>query len=148
MKKKTSEKLELISKYLLKTWVKMFTPGASKEFLYLLEDLRENEESFARKIDQAHQSLQTTSDLVGRLEIELKTKVERLTVLKEDHKRYSKLAQIEEDKSRAVIEQLEKSINKGKVPERFVSFIINLVAGVILFVLGFVANPYLTTWLG
>lgn len=126
----------------------MFTPQVAKEFEYLLEDLTENEESFGRKIDRAYESLQDTSRLVERLETKLQTKIENVTKLKQEYERYSALAEIEEGKARALLSQLDISLNKGKGSERVIAFIINLIAGGIIFVLGIWVGPYITSWLG
>jgi len=138
----------MVNRYLYRTLIKMFTPQVAKEFEYLLEDLTENEESFGRKIDRAYESLQDTSRLVDRLETKLKTKIENVTKLKEEYERYSVLAEIEESKARALLSQLDISLNKGKGSERVIAFIINLVAGTIIFAIGIWAGPYVTSWLG
>lgn len=148
MKRSRSEKLELVNKYLYRTVVKMFTPNVAREFSYLLEDLTENEQSFSRKIDQAYDSLQDTSHLIERLETELDSKIKNITKLKEEYKRYSELAQIEEGKARALMSQLDISLNKGKVSERIIAFIINIVAGIILFVAGIWASPFVKEFIG
>ena len=140
--------MQLINRYLYRTLIKMFTPSVSKDFEHLLEDLSENEESFGRKIDHAYTSLQSTSNLVERLESELNTKIENLTKLKEEYERYSALAQVEESKARALLSQLDASLNKGKVSERVIAFFINLLAGAILFVAGVALSPYVTKLLG
>ena len=148
MNRTNKEKRQLINRYLYRTLIKMFTPKVAKDFEYLLEDLTENEESFGRKIDQAYESLQDTSHLVKRLEIELNTKIGNVTKLKEEYERYSALAKIEEDKARALLSQLDVSLNKGKASERVIAFIVNLVAGAIIFVIGVWLGPYITKLLG
>lgn len=119
----------------------MFTPSVSKDFEHLLEDLTENEESFSRKIDNAYESLNSTAHLVERLESELNSKIENVTRLKEEYERYSELAEIEESKARALLSQLDISLNSGKASERVIAFIINLIAGAIIFVLGIWLGP-------
>jgi hypothetical protein len=144
MNRSKKEKLQLINRYLYRTLIKMFTPSLSKDFEYLLEDLTENEESLGRKIDQAYASLQSTSSLVERLESELNTKIANLTRLKEEYEKYSVLAQIENSKAKALLSQLDSSLNKGKVSERVIAFFINILAGSILFVAGVWLSPYVT----
>ncbi|MBB1519906.1 hypothetical protein [Aquipseudomonas guryensis] len=148
MNRTRQEKLNMITRYVYRSLVKMFTPYVSQDFKYLLEDLTENEQSFGRKIDQAYESLQETSRLVERLETELKSKMENVSRLKDEHQRYAALASIEQEKAKALLTQLDASINKSKVSERVIAFIINLVAGTILFIAGLVASPYLKKWLG
>ncbi|MEW6992633.1 hypothetical protein AADZ91_18390 [Colwelliaceae bacterium 6441] len=141
-------KFGLISKYMSRTIIKMFTPQVAKEFEYLLEDLTENEESFGRKIDQAYNSLQDTSRLVERLESKLKVKIESVEKLKVELERYSQLAELEKPKVSALISQLDLSVNKGKTKERIYSFLISIVAGLCLFVFGVWASPFVKPWFG
>ncbi|MEM5546926.1 hypothetical protein [Pseudoalteromonas fuliginea] len=139
------DKLTLINRYLYRTLIKMFSPKLAKEFEYLLEDLTENEESLGRKIDQAHSSLKDTSRLVEKLESELNLKIDKVTLLKLEYERYSALAELEEDKARALLTQLDLSLNKGKASERIIAFFINLGAGVLIFITGIWASPYMTS---
>jgi hypothetical protein len=62
-------------------------PKGVEEFINLLQELTETEESFSRKIDQAYDSLQATSNLIERLETELTIKLQHLSKLKEDYER-------------------------------------------------------------
>jgi hypothetical protein len=54
------------------------------------------------------------------------------------------LADIEEEKLRPLLIELDKAVNKEKGTERWVTFAINIVAGVILFALGIWLGPKLT----
>jgi len=114
----------------------MFTPNVAKDFTHLIEDLTENDKSFARKIDEAHQSLSETARLIERLETELKSKLDKVSKLKEDYAHYSQLADIEKNKSQALLNQLEKSLNKGTFTKNFWAFIINILAGSLIFTIG------------
>jgi len=142
------EKLALIAKYLSRTFIKIFTPQIAKELEYLLEYLTENEESFGRKIDRAYDSLQETSRLVERLESKLKLKIESVEKLKTELDRYSKLAELERPKVEALITQLDLSVSKGKTKERVYSFLINIIAGLVLFVFGVWASPFIKALIG
>ena len=115
----------------------MFTPNVAKDFTHLIEDLTENDKSFARKIDEAHQSLSETARLIERLETELKSKLDKVSKLKEDYAHYSQLADIE--KNKYLFEQLllntinitfEYQIQKCsiKFPQgEFINILLNLV---------------------
>jgi hypothetical protein len=142
------EKFGLISKYMSRTIIKMFTPQVAKEFEYLLEDLTENEESFGRKIDRAYDSLQDTSRLVERLESKLRLKIESVEKLRIELDRYSKLAELEKPKVEALISQLDLSLGKGKTKERIYSFLISIFAGLVLFIFGVWASPFVRAWFG
>jgi hypothetical protein len=123
-------------------------PKGVEEFINLLQELTETEESFSRKIDQAYDSLQATSNLIERLETELTIKLQHLSKLKEDYERYAELAQVEEEKARALLKQLELNLNKGKGSERWMAFLINIVAGLIVFVIGVAVGPWVQSLLG
>ena len=55
---------------------------------------------------------------------------------------------MEEDKARALIQQLELSLGKTRNRERWVSLLISLIAGIIVFILGILLSPIIRTWLG
>jgi hypothetical protein len=89
-----------------------------------------------------------TSRLIGELEGSLKEGAEKLTFLRQEYERYSKLAEVEEDKARVLIQQLELSLRKRRKRERLVSLVINLIAGIIIFILGILLSPIIRAWLG
>ncbi|HEV7890710.1 MAG TPA: hypothetical protein VGP08_08725 [Pyrinomonadaceae bacterium] len=109
-----------------------------------IADLKRSRESIDDKIQRASQSLQEASQLVLELEQSLEERTEKLTYLRDEVEKYSQLAEIEENKAAAIIHQLEFTLNKGKTRERWVSLIINLVAGVIIFIIGIVLGPVIT----
>ena len=53
----------------------------------------------------------------------------------------AKLAQIEEDKIQPLIAQIEKTMGKGKLAERIISFLINIGAGILIFIAGIWLGP-------
>lgn len=114
----------------------------------LIVDLRKSRTSIDEKIDKALESLHDAAKLVDELEESLEERTQKLNVLRQEVERYSKLAEVEEDKAKAIVQQLEFSINKGKNAERWVSFAINLIAGIILFVLGLLLSPLVKSWFG
>jgi hypothetical protein len=138
--------LKLVSRFLLHTLRGMIEPVP--DFISLVDDLKDSEESLSLKIDRAHSALQETSALVGRLQEELDEKVKRVQILKNEHEKYAVLATVEETKARALLSQLDATLNKGKSSERMIAFGINILAGLILFVLGVAAGPWLQELLG
>jgi hypothetical protein len=114
----------------------------------LFVDLRRSRKSVDEKIQQALESLQDASRLVDELEDSLAERTRKLNTLRQEVDRYSKLAEIEEDKAKAIVQQLELSVNKGKNVERWVSVAINIIAGLLLFILGLVLSPMVKTWFG
>ena len=118
------------------------------ELYDIIEDLKKSRTSIDEKIQKAYNSLQTTSKLINELEESLKERTEKLIYLRQEYERYSKLAEMEEDKARALIQQLELSLGKTRNHERWVSLFINLIAGIIVFILGILLSPIIRTWLG
>ncbi|SRR6266576_819715 len=106
------------------------------ELFDLFHDLRRSRTSIEQKIATAFESLQSASQLVDDVEIELKSRAEKLSQLRDEVYRYSQLAEIEESKASALLRQLELTVNKGKKRERWIAFAINIVAGTLLFLLG------------
>jgi len=141
-KKKINKLLSAIGKELLNL-IPIF-PGGQLHSIIL--DLTQSKKSIDQKIEKALTSLNETSELINELETDLSNRVKKLNELKTTYERYSKLAEIEEEKVKPLMEQLEMTMGKGKNFERAVSFGINILAGLILFFLGIWASPYVTDW--
>jgi predicted RNase H-like nuclease (RuvC/YqgF family) len=118
------------------------------ELYDLIEDFRRSRTSIDEKIQKAFDSLQETTGLIGELEKSLKEKTKKLTSLRQEYERYSKLAEVEEEKAGALIQQLELSLGKGRKREYWVSLLINLTVGIIIFILGIWFSPIIRAWLG
>jgi predicted nuclease with TOPRIM domain len=118
------------------------------ELYDLITDLQRSRGSMDEKIDEASESLKKASELVDEIEQILTDRTTKLAVLKQEVERFSKLSEVEEENAKAIVQQLELTLNKGKNQERWVGFVINIVAGLILFVVGVVLSPALNQWLG
>jgi len=104
-------------------------------------DVRKGDKSINEKIDKAYESLKETSQLIDGLEKELIERTDKVRDLKTKYEEYAKLAEIEEDKIQPLLSQLEKTMGKGKLAERIISFLINITAGVLLFIAGIWLGP-------
>lgn len=113
------------------------------EIYDLFIDLKKGSKDIDEKINRAHESLKETSTLIDDLEADLKERTSKIKELKEKYEEYSELAGLEEEKVRPILDQLEKAAGKGKVTERIMSFIINLIAGLVIFILGAWLGPKL-----
>jgi len=111
------------------------------ELYDIFNDLQESKKSVNEKIDKAYNSLKDTSDLIEDLQKDLTDRTEKIKQLRDEYERYSKLAEIEEEKIKPLLIELDKTLNKGKNIERWISFGINVIAGIILFVLGIWLGP-------
>lgn len=121
---------------------------AFPEIFELLKDLTKQRTQLDQKIIRAHNALQETSSLLSELESGLKERAEKLDRIKSEYDQYSRLAQVEEEKAQALIQQIELTVSKGKSKERFINLVLNLLAGIVVFVLGVYFGPKLTTWMG
>lgn len=122
-----------------------FLPGPQLFDLFI--ELKEGKKSINSKIEEAYKSLNETSGLITELENDLKFRTEKVKELKETYEEYSKLAEIEEEKIQPLLKQLEKAVGKNRNVERLVSFFINLIAGLLIFVLGIWAGPKVKEWI-
>ena len=68
--------------------------------------------------------------------------------LRSQVQRYSELADIEEEKAKVLLREVQLVINKGKKIERFISLGISVVAGIVIFIFGIIVGPKITGWLG
>lgn len=114
----------------------------------IIKDLKRSRTSSEEKIEKAYNSLQETSKLIDELEESLNERTEKLNFLRKEYKRYSKLAEAGEGKAKAFIQQLELSLGKMRKRGYWMSLIISLIAGIIVFMLGILLSPIIRTWLG
>ncbi|TAA76056.1 MAG: hypothetical protein CDV28_102184 [Candidatus Electronema aureum] len=117
------------------------------ELYDIFDELRKSRSSLDRKVEQAATSLRETSDLISELENDLLDRSEKIKILRDKIDRYSKMAEIEEDKARVILKEIQCTLDRGKNIERLYSLGINLITGTIFFILGIVAGPMLSKWL-
>ena len=117
------------------------------ELYDIFNDLSSSKRDINEKIEKAYISLKDTSNLIEDLQKDLSERTEKVKSLMEKYEDYSKLADIEEEKVRPLLMELNKAVSSGKNTERIVSFIINVIAGLLLFVLGIWLAPIITEWL-
>jgi len=118
------------------------------EILDLVIDLRKSRTDLDTKIARAQQSLQETSALIDELESGLSQRVDKLNKLKAEYDKYSRLAELEEEKASAVVQQIEFAIGRNRGKERLIALALNLFAGLIVFALGVLLGPHLMRILG
>jgi tetrahydromethanopterin S-methyltransferase subunit G len=58
------------------------------------------------------------------------------------------LAEFEEEKARPIMKQIELSLSKGKGLDRWVGIFIDIIVGLLLFVMGVWLGPLISKWLG
>ena len=118
------------------------------ELYDLFKDLGRSRTDLSQKITRAQQALADTSELIRELETGMNERVDTLNRLKEEYDKYSKLAEVEEVKARAIMQQIELAIGRHKGREWLIALLLNLLAGIIVFILGVIIGPSLTKWIG
>ena len=112
----------------------------------LVRDLKRSQSDLDHQVIKAIESLQHSSELVSQLEEKLKERSDKLHHLREEYERYSKLAEVEEKKVEAMVQQMEITLGKGQRHERLVSLGLNFMLGFAFFMAGvMLANP-LRSW--
>jgi hypothetical protein len=125
---------------LLLRWIPLIP---APEIYDLLRDVKRSQDDVDEQVTEALDSIRKTSKLVGQLEDSLKDRAMRLEELQKEHERYSQLAEMEANKAQALLTQIETTLGKNIGRERWISFGINLAAGLILFLLGVIVSDYL-----
>jgi hypothetical protein len=118
------------------------------ELFALLKDISTSRTDLNDKISRAQLSLTETSKLIEELEYGLKDRITKLNILKKEYEKYSQLAEVEEQKAKVIIQQIELAIGRNKGKERIISLFLNLLAGIIVFMLGVFLSPYLSKLIG
>lgn len=135
-------------KHIVRAFLRTILIIPAPELYDIIEDLRRSKQNIDEKINKAFISLQETSNLIEELQKSLTERTEKLKYLQHEYERYSKLAEIEEEKAKPLIEQLETSLQNSSKKERLASLIINLIAGIIVFILGILLGPIIKNILG
>jgi len=117
------------------------------ELFDLVSQITRSQKDIDAQVNEALESIQKTSVLVSQLEISLKERSERLKELQAQHDHLSQLTNIEANKAAALLKQIEETVGKNQARERWIAFLINIAAGLILFVLGVVFSDTLKAWL-
>lgn len=111
------------------------------ELYDILNDLKKSKQDVNEKINKAYDSLKETSALVDELQKDLTGRTDQVKRLSDEYERYSKLAEIEQEKIQPLLIELDKAVNKGKYQERWMGFAINIISGIIIFLLGMWLGP-------
>ena len=114
----------------------------------LMNDVKRSRTDLGEKVAAATKALEDASAVVSELEKALSEQMARVAALRAEYDRYSKLAEVEEANASAIIAQLKLTVDKGARAERAVNIAIALFVGLLLFVFGVVASPWLTHILG
>lgn len=135
---------EAISQVLLR----MIPLVPANEFKAVIDAIRKTESDIDKDVENAIEAMRKSSELVASLERRLAERSAMLGKLQEEHKRLSALTTITREQTAALSETLRETIGLAARKERAVSLMINMLAGILVFVLGVLFGPPLTRWLG
>jgi hypothetical protein len=117
------------------------------ELYDLVLDIRKSQNEFDEQVNEAVAALHSTSNLVTALQDQLSGRMKELQHLREEHARYSELAQIEASKAEALIKQVEMTLGREQKKERWIALLMHLSVGFLFFVLGVAVSDPFKNWL-
>jgi len=126
-----------------RTLVKMMPMGrATNDILALVTKVNSSQRDLDRQVEEAVEALSTSTELISNLESSLEERAKKLKELKEEYQRVSSLAELTKQQGDAVAKTLEQTLGQAQNRERWIAFVINLFAGLIIFVLGVFSSDW------
>lgn len=123
--------------------LKMMPMGrTANDILVLVSKVNSSQRDLDQQVEEAVEALTTSTELISNLESSLEERAKRLNELKDEYQRVASLAELTKEQGDAVAKTLEQTLGKGQSRERWVAFAINIIAGLIIFVLG----VFLSDW--
>ncbi len=113
------------------------------ELFDLVVDLGKSRTELDKKVTEAVNSMRNASALVSELEASLADRTAKLTELRNEIDRLSQVASLEEAKAAPLLRELTLLTRKGRGKERVIAFVINIIAGALIFLAGAYLGPKL-----
>lgn len=129
-----------VSRVLLKT---MPMGRTANDILVLVSKINSSQRDLDQQVEEAMEALTTSTQLISNLESSLEQRARKLNELKEEYQRVASLAELTKEQGEAVAKTLEQTLGKSQSRERWIAFGINIVAGLVIFVLG----VFLSDWI-
>jgi len=95
----------------------------------MLASIRKSQTDFDKQVAEAVEALHNTSALVAKLQQGVEERMAKLQQLRQEHDRYSELAQIEAKKAEALLKQIETTLGKEQRKERWIALAMHLGTG-------------------
>lgn len=108
----------------------------------LLAKINRSQKNIDEQVEEAVRALSRSSELIGDLEGALKQRAKNLQEIKIEYDRVSTLASVSREQGEAIAAQLEKTLGRDRRKERLITFVINVIAGLVIFV----AGVYTSDW--
>lgn len=110
------------------------------EMYDLIRSVGRSEKNLDREIKEAFDALSKSADLVDNLGTMLREREDKLLALQAEYERVSELSKLTQAQADAVAKSLEMAMGRSANRERLIAFGINIVAGLILFLIGVFAS--------
>jgi hypothetical protein len=118
------------------------------ELYDLIRDLSKTRTNLDKKVEEALASIRNASSVVSELESTLTERTSTLEALRSEIERASSIAAVEEEKAAPILREVEARLSKGRTREWIVAFVINIAAGVLVFLAGAYFGPRLLQGVG
>lgn len=102
----------------------------------LVGKINRSQKDIDKQVEEAVGALSRSSELIGDLEGTLKERTKKLQELKVEYDRVSTLASLTRKQGEAVAAQLEQTLGRDRRKERLIAFVISVIAGLVIFVVG------------
>src|ERR1019366_5627181 len=117
------------------------------EIYDLLHNIRRSQTDFDQQVTEAVEGLHKTSELVATLQKGVEERMAKLQEVRQEHDKYSELAQIEAKKAEAVLKQVEATLGRDQRKERWIALAMHLGVGFLFFVLGVILSDAFKGWI-
>lgn len=114
----------------------------ANELFALITAATKNQKNVDAQIQEAVEALSRSSDLIDNLGETLKEREKKLREMQKEYEKVSQLASLTAAQGEAVAASLAQVLGRTQTKERWVAFGINIVAGLLLFVLGVFASDW------
>lgn len=112
------------------------------ELYDLIRNVTRSQVDVDKQVNEAVSALTRSSELIDNLGQTLKEREAKLKELQLEYDRVSNLASLTMEQGEAVAISLQKVLGKTQSKERVISFLINVLAGLVLFVIGVFAADF------
>lgn len=126
---------------IIKAYTSIFPPipnGYASKMIKSINNLQNPD--ISRQVSKAIKYLEESTAIISQLEFDLKERHENLIKIKKDYEEYKKLAVIEEEKAKTIIDRVDSSINKRSAKERWFTIIINFLIALFFFLMGMLVS--------
>lgn len=117
------------------------------ELFDLVVGIKRSQTDFDKQVAEAVEALGNTSTLITTLQRSVEERMAKLQHLRNEHERYSELAQIEAGKAAALLKEVETTLGREQKKERWIALAMHLGVGFLFFVLGVAVSDSFKGWL-